>query len=81
MKPNILNTIETLCFELRAIGFWDAAFWRDQKPDEIEMAAFCAREERQGEIIREMLILSRSYLGVRTRRKKNPRSYIQRPVD
>lgn len=71
MEPKNLNLMQTLCSELRAIEFWNTAYWHNQAPEEYEKAAFRARQERRREIIHKLAALasqertsrSRSYIG------------------
>ncbi|MFZ0953086.1 MAG: hypothetical protein WAN17_12520 [Candidatus Sulfotelmatobacter sp.] len=75
MELKILNLMQTLCSELRAIQFWNTAYRHNQAPQEYEGAAFRAREKRRKEIIRELAALGSQALASQKRTKRG-RSYI-----
>jgi hypothetical protein len=76
MEMKILNLMQTLCSELRAIQFWNAAYRHNQAPQEYEAVAFRAREERRKEIIRKLAALGSQALASQKRTRKC-RSYIK----
>jgi hypothetical protein len=76
MEPKILNLMQTLCSELRAIEFWNTAYRHNQAPQEYERAAFRARKERRKEIIRKLAALA-SQLVASQKRTRRSRSHIE----
>jgi hypothetical protein len=80
MEPKNLNLMQTLCFELRAIEFWNTAYWHNRAPGEYERAAFRAREERRKEIIRKLAVLGSQALPLQQRTRRS-RSYIEAIYD
>jgi hypothetical protein len=75
MEMKILNLMQTLGSELRAIEFWNTAYRHNQTPQKYEGVAFRAREERRKEIIRKLAALGSQTLAS-PKKTRRSRSYI-----
>jgi hypothetical protein len=49
-----LQKVELLVAELKAIEFWDAAYWRGEQSQMLETLAYTARRERRAEILSQL---------------------------
>jgi hypothetical protein len=54
---NVLDRVERLVTELRAIEHWDVGHWRKNCPEVHEILAFTARQRRREEILSQLVRL------------------------
>jgi hypothetical protein len=59
LSGEIIEQLEKLVSELRAIRHWDNEYRRNRFPEYYEKVAFVSRRERRSEIIRQLLRLAR----------------------
>ena len=66
LASKALDNAEGLVAELKAIEQWDAAYWRNPRPEEYETLAYVARGKRRCEILSRLLSTKSSYRATRS---------------
>jgi hypothetical protein len=67
INSNELDRIEQLVAELRAVEWWDVGHWRKRRPEDYEILAFRARQERRSEILSQLVSLIRRLKNMDTK--------------
>lgn len=55
LRKDVIGKIEPLAAEPEAIEWWDASYWRSNRPEVYETLALAARQKRRSEILDQLL--------------------------